>query len=186
MTDTLAREALRTEIAPPSSSPQPSSYVPRSSFKALYQEATGARAALYEAIVMVESVSNAPALGARKAYDRLANVLDRLKAQAGPTTHDLKTWPASFEEILKGTKRFEVRKTTDRIFAIGDLLLLREYDPAPNQSAAYTDRTITARVTSIVGPSEYGLPPDVVVMGIEVAHTSGCDAFGDVTRGLAL
>ena len=43
--------------------------------------------------------------------------------------HELKTLPVYFEAIKNGTKTFEVRKN-DRNFQSGDMLLLREYDPA--------------------------------------------------------
>lgn len=44
--------------------------------------------------------------------------------------HVLKTWPAPFAAVLSGEKRHEIRKA-DRPFAVGDVLQLREWDPAP-------------------------------------------------------
>jgi hypothetical protein len=44
--------------------------------------------------------------------------------------HALKCWPEFFAAILGGQKRHEVRHD-DRGFKVGDRLLLREWDPAP-------------------------------------------------------
>jgi hypothetical protein len=43
-------------------------------------------------------------------------------------THELKCWPEYFKAVKSGNKTFEVRKF-DRPFAVGDTLVLREYDP---------------------------------------------------------
>jgi hypothetical protein len=42
--------------------------------------------------------------------------------------HELKCWPEYFHAIRSGRKKFELRKD-DRGFAIGDLLVLREFIP---------------------------------------------------------
>jgi site-specific DNA-cytosine methylase len=47
-------------------------------------------------------------------------------------THELKTWPSYFEAILRGEKRHECR-LNDRDFAVGDVLVLREWDPSRYQ-----------------------------------------------------
>lgn len=44
------------------------------------------------------------------------------------TTHELKTWPAWFEDVVDGVKTFEIRRA-DRRFLPGHVLLLREWDP---------------------------------------------------------
>lgn len=41
-------------------------------------------------------------------------------------THALKTWPIYFDEVINGTKTYELRKE-DRPFALGDTVLLQEY-----------------------------------------------------------
>jgi len=43
--------------------------------------------------------------------------------------HELKTWPGYFERIVNGSKTFEIRRN-DRGFQAGDVLRLREYEPA--------------------------------------------------------
>lgn len=82
------------------------------------------------------------------------------------TTHELKCWPSYFRAIRQEQKRFELRKH-DRDFAVGDRLLLREYDPTPTEertgSSPYTGEQLYAWVT-------YVLPIDGgrVIMSIEV------------------
>jgi hypothetical protein len=77
-------------------------------------------------------------------------------------THELKTWPEPFAAILSGVKRHEVRKA-DRPFAVGDTLLLREYDP---EKQSYTGRFTDVQVTYLTGPGAFGLPADIVVMTV--------------------
>lgn len=42
--------------------------------------------------------------------------------------HELKIWPVHFNNVLKGTKTFEIRNN-DRAFQKGDEVILKEYDP---------------------------------------------------------
>ena len=61
--------------------------------------------------------------------------------------HDLKCWPEYFQAVKSGIKPFEYRKD-DRGYKVGDVLHLREYDPATFQySGDEIDKTVT-----------YGLP----------------------------
>jgi len=64
------------------------------------------------------------------------------------TTHELKTWPQWFNDVLDGTKTFEVRKN-DRDFKVGDILLLQEFRPLVG---TYTDRTCMKEITYILNP----------------------------------
>lgn len=86
------------------------------------------------------------------------------------TIHDLKTWPQPFEAVWVGDKRFEVR-VADRPFAVGDRVLLREWLPAaplPGTNGVYTGREIDARITYLVEPGAWGLPPTMTVFGFSV------------------
>lgn len=80
-----------------------------------------------------------------------------------PTIHQLKTWPAYFEAVLSGAKTFEVRKA-DRPFAVGDRLELQEF--VPGIDGGYTGREHDCDVTYILPGGDFGLAPDVVVMGL--------------------
>jgi hypothetical protein len=63
--------------------------------------------------------------------------------------HELRTWPAFFELIVKGTKSYELRRY-DRPFRARDELHLREWDPDKN---AYTGRYARVTVTHmLIGP----------------------------------
>lgn len=75
------------------------------------------------------------------------------------TTHDLKTDPAVFADVLSGAKTFEIR-FNDRGFQIGDTLHLleTENDGADMRSGApliYTGREVTKTVSHIL--TGYGL-----------------------------
>ena len=95
--------------------------------------------------------------------------------------HDLKTWPKPFSALLTGKKTFEYRKS-DRNFEVGDILLLREWDPdvVIDPSVAtfvdnvevdkhYTGRQARFRVTYVARGGNFGIPEDHVVMSITPA-----------------
>lgn len=65
--------------------------------------------------------------------------------------HVLKIWPDSFEAVIDGGKKFEVR-VNDRDYRLGDVLVLREYIPMGQDGNKYVmsqvrDRGYTGRVT---------------------------------------
>jgi hypothetical protein len=82
------------------------------------------------------------------------------------TIHELKTWPQYYEQVRNGSKRFELRRD-DRPFAVDDLLILREWEPA---SETYTGYVTVAVITSIVR-GEW-LAPGYVALGIAVMGVS--------------
>lgn len=78
-------------------------------------------------------------------------------------THELKTWPAYFDAVSDGTKPFELRRD-DRDFSAGDILRLREYEPA---SGRYTGRVVEAEVSYVVRDApHFGLMPGFAVLGL--------------------
>lgn len=96
--------------------------------------------------------------------------------------HHLKTWPAPFEAAWSGAKHHEVRPD-DRGFAVGDTLVLKEYDPSPcgpldyraalKIARGYTGREITARVTYKSEGGTWSLPRGLCVLSIEVVSRDG-------------
>ena len=74
------------------------------------------------------------------------------------TTHELKILPKYFSEVLGRVKNFEVRKN-DRNYAVGDTLLLREWD-----GTAFTGRHLLRRVGYILSDLEY-VKEGYVVLG---------------------
>jgi hypothetical protein len=77
--------------------------------------------------------------------------------------HELKTVAPHFEHVWFNMKRAEVRRD-DRGFAVGDMLVLREYDAA---AGVYSGREIEARVTHILAGYE-ALAPGYVMLSIDV------------------
>ena len=76
--------------------------------------------------------------------------------------HILKTWPQFFELVRRGDKTFEVRKN-DRNYAVGDTLLLHEFDPATD---SYSGRKTDKVVTYVMRGGAFGVAEDHVVMAI--------------------
>lgn len=78
------------------------------------------------------------------------------------TTHELKTWPTYFNAVMNGIKPFEVRKF-DRAFKIGDVLLLREYNP---NDETYTGAVCTRRIDYILKGGQFGIEEGFCVLGL--------------------
>ena len=57
-----------------------------------------------------------------------------------------KVWPEYFQKILDGDKKFELR-LADFDCQIGDLLVLKEWDP---ETKEYTGRTLKKKVTYVI------------------------------------
>lgn len=86
-----------------------------------------------------------------------------------PATHELKTWPDLFEDVVSGKKRFDVRRN-DRTpkFTVGDELLLREYIPPSDHSeGSYTGKVARFRVLYILDLGRVAYRSGFVVMTIE-------------------
>lgn len=75
--------------------------------------------------------------------------------------HELKCWPEYFDQVADGRKPFEVRKA-DRSYNVGDVLRLREWDPA---IGLYSGREVHRRVTSILRGGSFGVERGYIVMG---------------------
>lgn len=80
--------------------------------------------------------------------------------------HDLKTWPPQFSAVLGGHKKYEIR-VNDRNFQEGDELMLQEWDP---KAQRYTGRHVLTTVTYMTPGGKFGLPPNLVVMSLQVQY----------------
>lgn len=98
--------------------------------------------------------------------------LNRLLGESG-RIHYLKILPQYFSHVLDGTKTFEIRRN-DRDFAVGDCVLLEEYDPlyqpddqaplAKQMNHGYTGRHMLCRITYM---TDFEQKPDYVVFSIK-------------------
>jgi Domain of unknown function (DUF3850) len=81
--------------------------------------------------------------------------------------HFLETVQPFFDDILSGSKPFDLRKN-DRDFEVGDILFLSEF----SLEFGHTDRWILAKVTYVLSPgihsSNFGLQDGYVILGIVV------------------
>lgn len=73
--------------------------------------------------------------------------------------HELKILPEFFEPLAKRIKTFEIRKN-DRDFSVGDVLILKEFDPYSNN---YTGRSVERKVTYI---TDFAQQVGYIVMAI--------------------
>lgn len=92
--------------------------------------------------------------------------------------HELKAWPQYFRRVWDGSKTFEVRRD-DRGFGVGDVLLLREYDPeldSKNPGERWTGRELTASVTYLLRGGQLGIEKGYVVMSIKLIQRSGASS----------
>lgn len=99
-------------------------------------------------------------------------------------SHKLKTWPDYFQAVWEGRKKFDLRRD-DRDYQVGDMLLLREYDPGKPKGCpqgcplrhlhdwerppvCYTGRELTARIDYVMRGGRFGLKRGNVVLSITV------------------
>ncbi|WP_082116271.1 ASCH/PUA domain-containing protein [Hymenobacter terrenus] len=76
-------------------------------------------------------------------------------------THELKIWPECFAAVKAGSKPFDVREN-DQGFQVGDMLLLREFEP---ESEQYTGRTLTRWVSYVLQGGGFGIQANWCVLG---------------------
>lgn len=74
-------------------------------------------------------------------------------------THELKILPKYYEPVLHKLKTFEIRKN-DRGFAVGDELILKEFEPT---KAEYTGWQMRQEICYM---TDYAQRPGYVVMAI--------------------
>jgi hypothetical protein len=60
--------------------------------------------------------------------------------------YTLKSWPAFFSKMITGEKKHDMRDKRERTYAVGDRVLLQEYDPF---GGGYTGRCALFEITYI-------------------------------------
>jgi ASC-1-like (ASCH) protein len=83
--------------------------------------------------------------------------------------HTLKSWTGEFEAVRDGRKTHEVR-VQDRPFAVGDMVILREWIPVPASTVKegkYTERRVLRHITYITPGGAWGLPDKICVLSIQ-------------------
>lgn len=77
--------------------------------------------------------------------------------------YELKCWPEFFGATRTGSKRFELRKEDDKHFAVGDMLVIREWDPKKKN---YTGRRFEQKITYVLRGFP-GLEPGYAVLSLQ-------------------
>lgn len=62
------------------------------------------------------------------------------------TVHVVKSWSMFFRDIVTGDRKSDIRSTIDRRYKVGDLMLLREFDPVKFE---YTGNSAIVEITYI-------------------------------------
>lgn len=94
--------------------------------------------------------------------------------------YDVKSWPWLFEPMCAGKKTHDMRDKRDRPYAVGDRMLLREFDP---RSGGYTGREALAYITYItdnVTPcamSSGVLANDFAILSVTVTELGKTDRY---------
>lgn len=102
----------------------------------------------------------------------MAPVIEKRNSEAFRTSveHTLKCWPEFFSAIRSGTKKHDLRRADDRTFRVGDIVLLREFDPELNVYTGRTQKALVTYVTSADLPcalSRGALHEDFCILSIE-------------------
>lgn len=58
--------------------------------------------------------------------------------------HELKIWPANYERVARGELTFQLRDN-DREFQQGDTVILKEWDPTPQNATSTAPKGFTDR-----------------------------------------
>ena len=91
--------------------------------------------------------------------------------------YDVKSWPQFFQPMIDGVKKHDMRNKRDREYKVGDIMLLREFDPF---GGGYTGRSARFRITYITSNdtpcalSSVGLGDDMAILSVELLESVQC------------
>ena len=77
---------------------------------------------------------------------RITETTSKIGVVRAPIVHYLKCWPQFFDPILEGKKNHDLRRSDDRDFRVGDLIVLREFDEI---RGSFTGRQQKVEITYI-------------------------------------
>ena len=60
--------------------------------------------------------------------------------------HKVKSWTSFFQAFRTGAKKHDMRDLKDRVYKVGDTLILQEYDPFKGE---YTGEELSMKITYI-------------------------------------
>lgn len=66
--------------------------------------------------------------------------------------HEVKSWPFLFQPIIEGIKTHDIRDKRDRDYNVGEVMLLREFDPAKGEYTGREARVLITYITDNVTP----------------------------------
>jgi hypothetical protein len=82
---------------------------------------------------------------------------------ANMKTHELKCWPQYFDAVWDGKKKFELR-INDRDFKVGDILILKKFDPEKEE---YLPQSIETTITYILEGPSFGLAKGFAIISFD-------------------
>ncbi len=85
--------------------------------------------------------------------------------------HECKSWSHFFQAIKSGHKKHDLRYDGDRNFQVGDLIVLREYDPFAGMYTGAECRVHVTYITSRATPcafSSAALERDYCILSLEL------------------
>ena len=94
----------------------------------------------------------------------------------GPADYEVKSWPWFFEEMIAGRKKHDMRDMRDREYKVGDLMLLREFDPRTGQYTGRSARALITYITSNSTPcamSSSALDNDYAILSVSIMQVMG-------------
>lgn len=97
-------------------------------------------------------------------------------------THELKCWPQYFDAVWDNKKKFEIR-INDRDFKVGDILILKKYDPEKEE---YLPQSIETTISYVLEGPSFGLAKGFAIISFDQIkhfnHKPGMFTKEDIER----
>lgn len=89
--------------------------------------------------------------------------------------YEVKSWPWFFEQMVSLQKKHDMRDMRDRQYAVGDVMLLREFDPRDGKYTGRTAQALITYITSNATPcamSSSALDNDYAILSLEILEAN--------------